>query len=91
MVLLDPDCTARSMYLASDGTGRLPKSGPLPDFACHTGLAYFEYRTHPPLRRLGHLSGLGDHRMDAHRPCPLRRFSPVRECLGLFLAPFMKE
>lgn len=43
----DPDCQARSTYLASDGSGRQPASGPLPDFARTGGLAYFTFTTHP--------------------------------------------
>ncbi|SDT83413.1 hypothetical protein SAMN05216371_8240 [Streptomyces sp. TLI_053] len=44
----DPGCAAREKYLTSDGSGRLPASGPLPDLArggC--GPAYFEYTVHP--------------------------------------------
>jgi hypothetical protein len=43
----DPDCTARQMYLTSDGSGRLPASGPLPAFTRDGELAYFTYKTHP--------------------------------------------
>ncbi|WP_424892219.1 hypothetical protein [Streptomyces sp. XH2] len=43
----DPRCEAREMYLTSDGSGRLPASGPLPAFARCDGFGYFEYRTHP--------------------------------------------
>jgi hypothetical protein len=43
----DPGCAAREMYLTSDGSGRLPASGPLPAFARVAGFGYFEYRTHP--------------------------------------------
>ncbi|MFE4304875.1 hypothetical protein ACFRR6_02165 [Streptomyces sp. NPDC056891] len=43
----DPGCAARGMYLSSDGSGRLPASGPLPDFARQEGMGYFEYKTHP--------------------------------------------
>ncbi|MFF7953969.1 hypothetical protein [Streptomyces griseorubiginosus] len=42
-----PVCEAREMYLTSDGSGRLPASGPLPAFARREGFAYFEYTTHP--------------------------------------------
>ncbi|MEY9842532.1 hypothetical protein [Streptacidiphilus sp. EB103A] len=43
----DPHCQARSAYLTSDGAGRIPASGPLPQFARQDGRAYFEYQTHP--------------------------------------------
>ncbi|MEU6352076.1 hypothetical protein ABZ896_22530 [Streptomyces sp. NPDC047072] len=43
----DPRCAAREMYLTSDGSGRVPASGPLPAFARRNGFGYFEYRTHP--------------------------------------------
>jgi hypothetical protein len=44
----NPDCAARVQYLTSDGEGRLPRSGPLPEFARRgEGLAYFEYKAHP--------------------------------------------
>jgi len=43
----DAGCLARHMYLTSDGTGRQPKSGPLPDFVVDGALAYFTYTAHP--------------------------------------------
>lgn len=42
-----PDCTARQMYLTSDGSGRQPASGPLPAFIHDGALAYFTYTAHP--------------------------------------------
>lgn len=43
----DPGCAARTTYLASDGAGAQPSSGPLPAFAREPALAYFSYQTHP--------------------------------------------
>lgn len=44
---VDPGCAAREMYLTSDGSGRVPTSGPLPAFARRDGFGYFEYKRHP--------------------------------------------
>lgn len=43
----EPECLARQIYLASDGSGRQPASGPLPAFIKDGALAYFTYKAHP--------------------------------------------